>query len=109
MIRPARSSIIGDGSTIKGKPYRGSGSGLQGTPGVGTPASGSQLTGDSSSGSSSNEDKPVWEKRSGKKKPKWLRETLKDAFKDGTVDTERGGVNQCKAILTFSQLIKNNC
>ena len=83
MIRPARSSSIGDGSTIKGKPYRGSGSGLQGTPGVGTPASGSQVTGASISGSSSNEDRPVWEERSRKKKPKWLQETLKDALKTG--------------------------
>ena len=84
MVRPAGSSGIGDGSTITGTPYRGSRLGLQGTPGVGTPSSGSQLTGASSSGSSSDEDRPVWEERSGKKKPKWLRETLKDALKAGT-------------------------
>ena len=32
----------------------------------------------------SDEDRQVWEERSGKKKPKWLRETLKDALKAGT-------------------------
>ena len=84
MVRLARSSRTGDGSTITDTPYRGLGSGLQGTPGVGTPASGSQVTGASSSGSSSDEDRPVWEEHSGKKKPKWLRETLKDALKAGT-------------------------
>ena len=43
VVRPAGSSRIGDGFTVTGTPYRrsGSGSGLQGTPGVGTPASGS--------------------------------------------------------------------
>ena len=45
VVRPAGSSGTGDGSTITGTPYRGSGSGLrsglQGTPVVGTPASGS--------------------------------------------------------------------
>ena len=84
VVRPAGSPGTGDGSTITGTPYRGSGSGLQGTPGVDTPASGSQVTGASSSGSSSDENRPVWEERSGKKKPKWLRETLKDALKAGT-------------------------
>ena len=84
MVRPAGSLGIGDGSTITGTPYRGSGSGLQGTPGVGTPASGSQVIGVSSFGSSLDEDMPVWEEPSGKKKPKWLRETLKDALKAGT-------------------------
>ena len=42
------------------------------------------MTGDFSSGSSLDEDRPVWEERSGKKKPKCLRETLKDALKAGT-------------------------
>ena len=72
------------GSTITAKPYRGLGSGLQGTPGVGTPASGSHVTWGTSSGSSSDEDRPVWEQSLGKKKPKWLRETLKEAMKVGT-------------------------
>ena len=30
----------------------------------------------------------MWEERSGKKKPKWLRETLKDALKVGTPTKE---------------------
>ena len=84
VVRPSGSSGTGDGSIITGTPYRGSGSGLQGKPGVGTLASGSQVTGVSSSGSSLDEDKLVWEKPSGKKKPKWLWETLKDALKAGT-------------------------
>ena len=88
MVRPVGSSGTGDGSTIIGTPYRvlglGSRSGLQGTPGVGTPVSGSQVTGASSSVSSSYEDRPVWEERSGKKKPKWLWETLKDSLNAGT-------------------------
>ena len=88
VVRPAGSLGTDDGSTITGTPYRGSGSGsrsgLQGMPGVGTPASGSQVTGASSSGSSSDQDRPVWEERSGKKKPKWIRENLKDALKAGT-------------------------
>ena len=65
--------VLGSGSRL----------GLQGTPGVGTPASGSQVTGASGSGSSSDEDRPMWEDCSGKKKPKWLQETLKDALKVG--------------------------
>ena len=84
VVRPAGSSGTGDGSTITGTPYKGSGSGLQGIPCVGTPASGSQLTGASSSGSSSDEDRPMWEERSRKKKSKWLRETLKNALNAGT-------------------------
>ena len=87
MVRLARSSGTSDGSTITSTPYMGLGlgsrSGLQGTLGVGTLASGSPVIGASSSGSSSYEDKLVWEERSGKKKPKWLRETLKDALKAG--------------------------
>ena len=39
---------------------------------VGTPTSGSQVTRVSTSGSSLDEDRPVWEQPSGKKKPKWL-------------------------------------
>ena len=81
MVQPARSSRTGIGSTIKGTPYRASGS--QSSPVVGTPAAGSQVTGFSSSSSSSDENRPVWEESSGKKKPKWLRETLKDALKAG--------------------------
>ena len=46
---------------------------------------GSQVTGASTSGSSSDEDRPVWEQSSRKKKPKWLQETLKDALKAGTL------------------------
>ena len=42
------------------------------------------MTGVSSSSSSSDEDRPMWEEPSGKKKPKWLQETLKDALKVGT-------------------------
>ena len=53
-------------------------------PGCYTPASGSQVNGVSSFGSSSDEDRPVWEQSSGKKKPKWLRETLKEAQEFGT-------------------------
>ena len=84
MVRPIGCSGTCDGATITDTPYRGSSSGLQDTPGVGTPASGSQVTRVSSSGSSSDEDKLVWEEPSGKKKPKWLQETLKDALKAGT-------------------------
>ena len=91
MVQPAGSSRIGDGSTITGTLYRESvlGSGLQGTPGVGTPASSSQVTGGTSSGSSSDEERPVCEQSSWKKKPKWLRETLKEALKVGTWDSVR--------------------
>ena len=76
MVWLVGSSRIGDGSTITGTPYRGlrPGSGLQGTP-----ASGSQVTGVSNSGSCLDEDRSVWEQSSGKKKPKWLRDTLKEA------------------------------
>ena len=84
VVRPAGSSGTGDGSTITGTPYRGSRLRLQGTPSVGTPALGSQVTEASSSSSSSDDDRPVREERSGKKKPKWLWETLKDALKAGT-------------------------
>ena len=42
------------------------------------------MTGASSSGSSSDEDRPVWEECSKKKRPKWLWETLKDDLKAGT-------------------------
>ena len=81
MVQPTGSSSIGDGSTITGTPYRASGS--QSSPVVGTPATSSQVTRVSSSSSSSDEDRLVWEEPSGKKKPKWLRETLKDALKAG--------------------------
>ena len=74
-------SGTGFGSQVTGSPYRASGS--QGSPVVGTLASGSQVTGVSTSGSSSDEDRLVWEQSSGKKKPKWLRETLKEAKEFG--------------------------
>ena len=47
----------------------------------------------SSSGSSSDEDMLVWEDRSIKKKPKWLRETLKDALKSGTPSDKVRAIN----------------
>ena len=77
VVQLAGSSGTGYGSQVTGSPYRASGS--QGSPVVGTPATGSQVTGVSTCGSSSYEDRPVWEKSSGKKKPKWLRDTLKEA------------------------------
>ena len=87
MVRPVGSSGRGGGFTTTGTPYRGwrsgSGSGLQGSPGVGTPASGSQVTRVSSSGSFLDEERLVWEETLGKKKTKWLRETLKDLLKAG--------------------------
>ena len=92
VVKAAGSSGTCDASTITGTPYRGSGSGLQGTSGVGTPASGSQLTGTSSSGSSSNEDRPMWEEHSGKKKPKWLRDTLTKAQGFRTPREEVGAI-----------------
>ena len=42
------------------------------------------MTGGTSSGSSSDKDRPMWEQPSGKKKPKWLQETLKEARDFGT-------------------------
>ena len=81
VVQPAGSSGIGFRSQVTGSQYRASGS--QSSPVVGTPASGSQVTGVSTSGSSSDEDRPVWEQPSGKKKPKWLRETLKEAREFG--------------------------
>ena len=77
VVHPSRSSRAGFGSQIIGSLYRGLGS--QSSPLVGTPAVGSQLTGASTSGSSSDEDRPVWELHLGKKNPKWLRDTLKEA------------------------------
>ena len=82
MVHPARSSGTGFGSQVTSSPYRALGS--QGSPVVGTPAFGSQVTGVSTSGSSSNEDKPVREKSSEKKKLKWLRDTLKEVRECGT-------------------------
>ena len=82
MVQPARSSGTGFRSQITGSPYRGSRS--QGSLVVGTRAAGSHVIGASTSGSSSDEDRPVWEQPSGKKKPEWLRETLKEAQKFGT-------------------------
>ena len=76
-----RSSTKGFGSLVTGSPYRASGS--QSSPVVGTPASGSQVTWVSTSGSSSDEDRPLWEQCSGKKKPKWIRDTLKEAKEFG--------------------------
>ena len=73
VVQPARSSGTGFGSQVTGLPYRASGS--QSSLVVGTPTSGSQVTGVSTSRSSSNEDKPMWEQPSGKKKPKCLRDT----------------------------------
>ena len=51
---------------------------------IGSPTPGTQVFGPSTSGSSSNDDRPVWEQPLGKKKPKWLRETLKEAKEFGT-------------------------
>ena len=82
-VQPVGSSGTGFGSQITGSPYRGSGS--QSSPIVGTPASGSQVIGASTSGSSSDEDKPVWDQPSGKKKLKWLRDTLKEAQEFATL------------------------
>ena len=82
MVQPAGSSGTSFGSQVTSSPYRALGS--HGSPVVGTLASGSQVIGVSTSGSSSYEDRPVWEQSSGKKKPKWLRETLKDPLKART-------------------------
>ena len=82
MVQPTGSSRTGFGSQVTGSPYRALGS--QGSLVVGTPASSSQVTGVSTSGSSSDEDRPVWEQSSRKKKPKWLPGTLKEAQDFGT-------------------------
>ena len=42
-------------------------------------APGTQVSGASTSRSSSDDDRPVWEQPSRKRKPKWLLETLKEA------------------------------
>ena len=82
MVQPTRSSGTGFGSQVIGSPYISLGS--QGSPVVGSPALGTHVSGPSTSGSSSDDDKPVWEQPSGKKKPKWLWETLKEAKEFGT-------------------------
>ena len=82
MVQPTGYLGTGFGSQVTGSPYRASGS--QGSPVVGTPASDSQVIGVSTSSSSSDEDRPMWEQPSGKKKPKWLQETLKEAQEFGT-------------------------
>ena len=46
---------------------------------VGSTTLGTQVFGPSTSKSSSDDDRPVWKQPSGKRKPKWLRETLKEA------------------------------
>ena len=46
---------------------------------VRSPTPGIQVFGPSTSGSSLDDDRPFWEKPSGKRKPKWLCETLKEA------------------------------
>ena len=75
MVQLLGISGIDFGSQVTGSPYRVTGS--QSSPVVGSPASGTQVSGPSTSGSSSDDDRPVWEQPSGKKKPKWLWETLK--------------------------------
>ena len=82
MVQPVGSSGTGFGSQVTGSPYRATGS--QVSPSVGSPASSSQVIGSSTSRSSSDKDRPVWEQPSRKKKPKWLRETLKEAKEFGT-------------------------
>ena len=77
MVQPGGFSGTGFGSQVTGSLYRASGS--QSSLVVGTLASGLQVTRASTSGSSADEDKPMWEQPSGKKKPKWLRDTLKEA------------------------------
>ena len=76
------SSVTGFGSQVIGSPYRAPRS--QSSPVVGTLASGSQVTRISTSGSLSDENRPVWEQSLGKKKPKWLQDTLKEAKEFGT-------------------------
>ena len=51
---------------------------------VGSPAPGPQVFGPSSSRTSIDEDRPVWEPPSCRRKPKWLRETLKEAKEFGS-------------------------
>ena len=77
MVLPIGSFGIVFGSQVIGSPYRAIRSHI--SPVVGSPALGTHVSGPSTSGSSSDDDKPVWEQPSGKKKPKWLRETLKEA------------------------------
>ena len=81
VVQPAGSLGTDFGSQVIGSPYRASRS--QGSPVVGTPTSGSQVTRPSTSGRSSDEVRPMWEQPSGKKKPKWLRETLNEAQEFG--------------------------
>ena len=78
------SRIFGDKFWVSGYRFTIESFRIQGSPVVGTPASGSHLTGVSTSGSSSDEDRPVWEQSSRKKKPKWLQDTLKEAQEFGT-------------------------
>ena len=68
VVQPIGSSGTGFGSQVTGSPYRATGS--QVSPSVASPASSSQVIGSSTSRSSSNEDRPMWEQSSGKKKPK---------------------------------------
>ena len=49
-----------------------------------SPALDTHVSRPSTSGSSLDDDRPFWEQPLGKKKPKWLRETLKEAKEFGT-------------------------
>ena len=51
---------------------------VTGSSGTGSSVTGPRGVGTSASGSSSDEDRPVWEEPSRKRKPKWLQETLKE-------------------------------
>ena len=82
VVQPIGSSGTGFGSQVTGSSYRALGS--QSSLVVGTRTFGSQVIGVSTFGSSSDEDRPVWEQSSGKKKSKWLRDTLKEAREFGT-------------------------
>ena len=77
MVQPTGNSGIGFGSQVIGSPYIAIRPHI--SPVVGLPTPRTQVSGPSTSGSSSYDDRPVWEQPLGKRKPKWLRETLKEA------------------------------
>ena len=77
VVQPAGTSRTGFGSQVTGSPIAATRS--QSSPVVGSPTLGTQVSWPSTFGSSLDDDKPVWEQPSGKRKPKWLRETLKQA------------------------------
>ena len=77
VVQPEGSSRTGFGSQVTSSPYKATGSQI--SPIVGSPAPGTKVSRPSTSVNSSDDDRPIWEQPLGKKKPKWLWETLKEA------------------------------